>query len=142
MTEETTSAPHARGQRAAWESLPAPILDALQTALGDEIVDAITMPGGFSPGIAARVRTANEHLVAIRIFAVLVAEEDRNPAEICAWHRCAGCGLARVGIHIDASPSVTVGPPPHTGRSVRGRSRAHHMAIHHGHQGNCPAGGP
>ena len=59
MSDQTPGAPHARGQRAAWESLPAPILDALQTALGDEIIATTTMPGGFSPGIAARVRTGN-----------------------------------------------------------------------------------
>ncbi|HEU0165735.1 MAG TPA: hypothetical protein VFQ54_11885, partial [Thermomicrobiales bacterium] len=53
-----TDAPHARGQRADWSSVPGEIVATIQTELGGEVVHVMSMTGGFSPGIAARIETA------------------------------------------------------------------------------------
>ena len=47
--------PPARGARRDWSELPRHLVAALEDALGSPIVTASTQPGGFSPGIAARV---------------------------------------------------------------------------------------
>ncbi|MFF8999568.1 aminoglycoside phosphotransferase family protein [Streptomyces achromogenes] len=54
----TLTAPPATGVRAPWETLPAVVRDAVGDVLGAPVVRAVTQPGGFSPGVAARVRTA------------------------------------------------------------------------------------
>jgi serine/threonine protein kinase len=48
--------PPARGARREWSELPARALLALESALGGRVAAAETQPGGFSPGIAARIR--------------------------------------------------------------------------------------
>ncbi|HET7419102.1 MAG TPA: aminoglycoside phosphotransferase family protein [Candidatus Dormibacteraeota bacterium] len=45
----------ARGVRIHWDDLPAYVRAALELRLGARVVEAITQPGGFSPGLAARV---------------------------------------------------------------------------------------
>ena len=50
-----TVPPPARGARRDWSELPRHIVSALEAALDGEIVAAETQPGGFSPGVAARV---------------------------------------------------------------------------------------
>jgi thiamine kinase-like enzyme len=50
-----TVPPPARGERRDWSELPHHIVSALEAGLGGEIVAAETQPGGFSPGIAARI---------------------------------------------------------------------------------------
>jgi hypothetical protein len=47
--------PPARGARRDWSELPGHVVAALKSALGGEIVAAETQPGGFSPGVAARL---------------------------------------------------------------------------------------
>ncbi|OIJ86924.1 aminoglycoside phosphotransferase [Streptomyces sp. MUSC 14] len=54
----TTSAPPATGVRTPWEALPAAVRDAVGETLGAPVVRSQTQRGGFSPGVAARVRTA------------------------------------------------------------------------------------
>ncbi|WP_189951330.1 phosphotransferase [Streptomyces alanosinicus] len=54
----TTPAPPAAGVRAPWEALPAAVRDAVGEVLGAPVVRSQTQRGGFSPGVAARVRTA------------------------------------------------------------------------------------
>ncbi|MGW2487229.1 aminoglycoside phosphotransferase family protein [Streptomyces sp. NPDC001606] len=54
----TTTAPPAAGVRAPWEDLPKAVQDAVGTLLGAPVVHAETQRGGFSPGVAARLRTA------------------------------------------------------------------------------------
>ncbi|KUN00055.1 aminoglycoside phosphotransferase [Streptomyces yokosukanensis] len=54
----TLTAPPATGVRAPWADLPAAVRDAVGEVLGAPVVRAVTQNGGFSPGVAARVRTA------------------------------------------------------------------------------------
>ncbi|MGB2568011.1 aminoglycoside phosphotransferase family protein [Micromonospora citrea] len=44
--------------RIGWPDLPEQVRSAVQEMLGDEVVAAISQPGGYSPGTADRVRTA------------------------------------------------------------------------------------
>ena len=53
------SAPPARGVRLAWEELPAQIRAAIEGWLGEPVAEAATQAGGFSPGVAARLRTVS-----------------------------------------------------------------------------------
>lgn len=55
----TTTAPPARGVRHAWADLPAAVRRAVEDILGSPVVEARSQSGGFSPGVAARVRLAN-----------------------------------------------------------------------------------
>lgn len=54
----TPTTPLAEGIRTPWEALPAHLHDAVARLLGSPVTHAVTQPGGFSPGTAARVRTA------------------------------------------------------------------------------------
>ena len=47
--------PPARGERLAWEALPDAIRAGIEERLGARVVSAETQPGGFSPGLAARL---------------------------------------------------------------------------------------
>jgi aminoglycoside phosphotransferase (APT) family kinase protein len=51
--------PAAEGRRVAWEDVPAGVRAAVGDVCGARVVEARTQPGGFSPGVAARVRCAN-----------------------------------------------------------------------------------
>ena len=51
-------APPAAGVRMAWPSVPAGLRYAVEQQLGGRVVEAVTQPGGFSPGVAARLKTA------------------------------------------------------------------------------------
>ncbi|MGW2636844.1 aminoglycoside phosphotransferase family protein [Streptomyces sp. NPDC001348] len=69
-----STAPPATGVRAPWEKLPATVTGAVSDLLGAPVVHAVTQPGGFSPGVAARVRTA-----AGRRAFVKAVSADTNP---------------------------------------------------------------
>lgn len=58
MTADT--GPAARGVRVAWESLPAGIQAGIERICGAAVIHADSQPGGFSPGVAARL-TCNDH---------------------------------------------------------------------------------
>lgn len=47
------------GQRIRWMDLPPAVRDGVESILGSAVVDAVSQPGGFSPGTADRVRTAS-----------------------------------------------------------------------------------
>ncbi|WP_436491887.1 aminoglycoside phosphotransferase [Actinokineospora sp. HUAS TT18] len=64
----------ASGNRLAWHEVPAPVRAAIESGLGSPVVTADTQPGGFSPGLAARLRLADGR----RAFAKAVGV-DRNP---------------------------------------------------------------
>jgi aminoglycoside phosphotransferase (APT) family kinase protein len=51
--------PAAAGSRRSWSELPERIRAAIETRLGSRVVSATSQPGGFSPGAAVRLRTAN-----------------------------------------------------------------------------------
>jgi aminoglycoside phosphotransferase (APT) family kinase protein len=53
------SAPAAEGARVAWRDVPQPVREAIEGVCGAQVAEAQTQPGGFSPGVAARVRCAD-----------------------------------------------------------------------------------
>lgn len=66
MCSEPVEVIHARGQRRDWSELPKSIVAELEEFIGDQIVTASTMHGGFSPGIAARVTTSSGRHVFVK----------------------------------------------------------------------------
>lgn len=67
--------------RVHWDELPGRIRDAIEKRLGGAVVEAVTQPGGFSPGLAARLRLADGR----RVFVKAVSER-ANP-DTPAMHR-------------------------------------------------------
>lgn len=82
------SRPAAEGARIDWQAVPARVREAVETACGSSVAQARTQPGGFSPGLAARVRCAN----GARYFVKAVSAE-ANPGTP-ALHRQEGRMLA------------------------------------------------
>jgi aminoglycoside phosphotransferase (APT) family kinase protein len=72
----------------AWEDVPAPVRSAIEEACGSPVVTARTQPGGFSPGVAARVVCADQ----ARYF-IKTASGDVNP-DTPRFHRREGEILA------------------------------------------------
>lgn len=68
------SFPPARGERLPWERLPAAVRAAIEQRLEAPVARAETLPGGFSPGLAARLELADGR----RFFAKAVGPEP-NP---------------------------------------------------------------
>lgn len=56
----------ATGERLHWEQLPASIRHALEGRLGSIVTESATQPGGFSPGVAARLRLADGRRVFLK----------------------------------------------------------------------------
>ena len=50
------NAPPAEGARVAWQDVPQTVRGAIERVCGAPVTEAWTQPGGFSPGVAARVR--------------------------------------------------------------------------------------
>jgi aminoglycoside phosphotransferase (APT) family kinase protein len=48
--------PPAAGSRLSWDVTPAWLRDEVEQRLGGRVTAAVTQPGGFSPGVAARLR--------------------------------------------------------------------------------------
>lgn len=59
MSSSHPKIPQAGGQRRDWSELPFSIVGEMEGFLGDQIISATTLLGGFSPGIAARIMTAS-----------------------------------------------------------------------------------
>ncbi|NYF54479.1 phosphotransferase [Micromonospora purpureochromogenes] len=74
--------------RIGWADLPGHVRSAVQDVLGDRVVEAVSQPGGFSPGTADRVRTADGR----RAFVKAVSRA-RN-AHSVALHRAEGAVAA------------------------------------------------
>jgi thiamine kinase-like enzyme len=70
----SSSPPPAEGVRVHWEQLPHAVKSAIEGRIGGQVVEAVTQRGGFSPGLAARVRTGNGR----RCFVKAVSEQ-ANP---------------------------------------------------------------
>jgi len=64
----------AEGVRVHWDGVPAGVRAALERRLGARVVDAVTQPQGFSPGLAARLRLEDGR----RVFLKAVSEK-ANP---------------------------------------------------------------
>jgi hypothetical protein len=58
---EQLDVPAAEGVRVAWDALPEHVRDAIEARLDARVVEARTMRGGFSPGLAAHLRTDDGH---------------------------------------------------------------------------------
>src|SRR4051812_34185985 len=54
-----TTPPPAQGVRLPYGELPARVRTWVDGVLGGAVVESVTQPGGFTPGVAARVRTAD-----------------------------------------------------------------------------------
>jgi aminoglycoside phosphotransferase (APT) family kinase protein len=77
----SSNPPPAQGVRVHWEELPAPIRQAIEERLEGVVVEAVTQPGGFSPGLATRLRLDDGR----RVFVKAVSEQ-ANP-DTPAMHR-------------------------------------------------------
>ncbi|SDJ59977.1 aminoglycoside phosphotransferase family protein [Streptomyces indicus] len=71
----------AQGVRMEWQEIPATVRGALEQQLGARVVEAATQRGGFSPGVAARLRLAD----GTRAFAKAVSAEVNEQS--AAMHR-------------------------------------------------------
>jgi aminoglycoside phosphotransferase (APT) family kinase protein len=68
----------ATGVRISWLELPAHLRAALEAVLGGPVVSAVSQPGGFSPGTADRVVTADGRRAFVK--AVGAAQNEHAPA--------------------------------------------------------------
>ncbi|QNS08214.1 phosphotransferase family protein [Streptomyces xanthii] len=71
---ETTDVPAAAGVRVDWWAVPSSVRSQVEASLGAAVELAVTQAGGFSPGVAARVRLADGR----RVFVKAVGPEP-NP---------------------------------------------------------------
>ena len=62
----------AAGVRVAWADLPAPVRDVVADILGSPVLAAVSQPGGFSPGSADRVCTADGRRAFVKAVSGLV----------------------------------------------------------------------
>ena len=76
----TAAPPPAEGKRLPWQAIPGQLRAEIERQLGGPVAEAVTQPGGFSPGVAARLLLADGR----RAFVKAVG--DINP-ESPAIHR-------------------------------------------------------
>src|ERR1051325_8267128 len=58
--------PPAQGARIPWEAVPESVREAVESGLGSRVAEAVTQPGGFSPGCAARLRLEDGRSVFVK----------------------------------------------------------------------------
>lgn len=63
--------PPAEGVRIAWADLPQDVRARVERALGSSVISAVSQPGGFSPGVAARLRLADGRRVFVKAISAL-----------------------------------------------------------------------
>jgi len=68
-------------QRITWAELPDEVAKGIASLLGSEVIDAVSQPGGFSEGVAARVRLADGGRAFIKAASSVTA------AAAAAFHR-------------------------------------------------------
>ena len=68
----------------AWAAMPHEVTAGIKQLLGSPVVDAASQPGGFSEGLAARVRLANGRRVFIKATSALIRLPDGSRGH---WHR-------------------------------------------------------
>ncbi len=73
------------GNRLAWAQLPDTVRKSIEVAVGSTVVDAVSQPGGFSPGFAARLRLADGR----RVFAKAIGAAQGSDA-VAFYRREAG----------------------------------------------------
>jgi hypothetical protein len=59
MSRTASIPPPAEGVRLPWSAIPAPLRAEVERLLGARVTEAVTQPGGFSPGVAARLRLSD-----------------------------------------------------------------------------------
>jgi aminoglycoside phosphotransferase (APT) family kinase protein len=76
--------PEATGRRRIiWAEVPATVRTSIEGLLGDRVVEAASQPGGFSEGVAARLRLAGGGRVFVKAAtAPVVAEFHRREIEV------------------------------------------------------------
>lgn len=74
MSSSSAGRAPAEGVRVHWDDVPPLIRGAIEERLGSAVVEAVTQPAGFSPGLAARLRLRDGS----RAFVKAVSEE-ANP---------------------------------------------------------------
>jgi hypothetical protein len=78
----------ATGQRLHWPQLPDHVRHELETRLGSAVTHAVTQPGGFSPGVAARLRLADGRAVFVKAVSASINPDSpgmhRREARIAA----------------------------------------------------------
>jgi hypothetical protein len=62
----SSNPPPAEGVRVHWEQLPPFVRREIEERIGERVVRSITQPGGFSPGMAARLTTAGGREVFVK----------------------------------------------------------------------------
>jgi len=67
----------AQGSRIGWGDLPPPVQAAIEEIVGQRVVAAESQPGGFSPGVAARLVTADGRRAFVK--AVSTAQNSESP---------------------------------------------------------------
>lgn len=84
----SSSNPPAEGVRVHWEQLPLSVRRAIEERIGGNVVEAVTQPGGFSPGLAARVRTSDGQRCFVKAVSELANPDTpslhRREAEVVA----------------------------------------------------------
>lgn len=65
-TLEGADPPPARGVRLEWVDMPGRVRAGIEGWLGGEVVDAVTQPTGFSPGVAARLTVGDGRRVFVK----------------------------------------------------------------------------
>lgn len=60
------SFPPAEGARLPWQALPSSVRATIERKLGSPVASALTRPGGFSPGVAARLELEDERCVFVK----------------------------------------------------------------------------
>ena len=95
----------ASGVRIGWCDLPRSVRDAVEEIIGGRVVDAVSQAGGFSPGTADRVRTADGRRAFVK--AVSAAQNEFSPgmhrreAAITAALPADAPAPALLGVHDD-----------------------------------------
>lgn len=74
MANKQTTPPPAQGVRLQWQDVPSKVRAAVEERLGSPVVTVQSQPTGFSPGVAARLLTADGR----RVFVKAVGREP-NP---------------------------------------------------------------
>jgi aminoglycoside phosphotransferase (APT) family kinase protein len=72
------TAPPAEGVRVDWESVPGQVRAGIEQICGSPVVRATSQPGGFSPGVAARLECADGARIFVK--AVSAAANPHTPA--------------------------------------------------------------
>ena len=76
--------PPATGQRVAWADVPDWLRDEVAAGLGGTVVEAVTQPGGFSPGVAVRLRLPGAFNIANALVALACLDAVGVPPDVAA----------------------------------------------------------